>query len=66
MYPEVLDMQILLPARFIFDQEPRVEQLLDQGLDVEIVVGEDLSLQLLGRTREPALIVCERPCADEE
>jgi len=64
--PEVLDMQILIPCNLIFDQQPGIQKLLDQGLTVDVVVGERLRLELLGRTVEPAMIVCEVPCGDEE
>src|SRR5882757_283793 len=66
MLPEVLDMQILIPCNLIFDQQPGIQKLLDQGLTVDVVVGERLRLELLGRTVEPAMIVCEVPCGDEE
>jgi hypothetical protein len=66
MGAETLDMQVLLPAHFIFDQEPRLEQLLNERLTVDVVVGEHLRLELLGRTIKPAMVVCEIPCGDEE
>ena len=66
MLREVLDMQILLPLHFVFNQAPRALQLLNQGLDVELVMREHLTLKLLGRTVKPAMVVCEVQCADEE
>jgi hypothetical protein len=66
MLTEVLDMQILLAPNLIFDQQPNVQKLLDEGLTVEVVVGERLRLKLLGRTVQPSMVVCEVPCGDEE
>jgi hypothetical protein len=66
MFQKVLDMQILLPASLVFDQAPGAEKLLDEGLDVELVVREDLTFKLLGRSVEASVVVCEVPCGDEE
>lgn len=56
-------MHILLPARFVFDQEPRVERCLDAGVEIELEVA-GLWLDLLGRTEDR--LVCYWPCCDDE
>jgi len=64
--PEAFDMQILLPFDLVFDKQPGAKQLLDEGLAIYAVVREDLRLELLGRTVEPTVVICEIPGTDEE
>jgi hypothetical protein len=63
---EVRHMQVVLPARLVFHHQPLLEQLLDQGFAVDVIVRERLCFKLLGRSIEPPGVVCEIPCGDEE
>jgi hypothetical protein len=63
---EIPDMQVLATRDLIFDEQPSSKQFLYKGLALDVVVGENLSPELLRGAIKVAVIVREILRCDEE
>jgi len=66
MLLEAFDMQVHSIINFVLDEQPDPNELLYQGLTVDLVVREGLRLELLRGAIETAIVVGEIQRCDEE